>query len=211
GTRQQPNLEVISSLQPDLIIGDFNRHKGIYKQLQKIAPTIILKSRNATYEENIESFKTIAEAVGKTKQMDDRLALHEERLNVAKKKVDPNDDRKVMVGVFRADSLTAHGETSFDGELLEKIGIENAVTKTAEPTVTITLEQMVKWDPDVIFMAEADPKLLKEWKNNPLWNQITAVKNKEVYEVNRDLWTRYRGLDAAEQIVDEAIQLLQQK
>ncbi|MGI1806854.1 ABC transporter substrate-binding protein [Exiguobacterium sp. TDN 0502] len=211
GTRQQPNLEVISSLQPDLIIGDFNRHKGIYKQLQEIAPTIILKSRNATYEQNIDSFKTIAEAVGKTKQMDDRLALHEERLEAAKKKVDPKDDRKVMVGVFRADSLTAHGETSFDGELLEKIGIGNAVTKTAEPTVTITLEQMVKWDPDVIFMAEADPKLLKEWKNNPLWNQITAVKNKEVYEVNRDLWTRYRGLDAAEQIVDEAIQLLQQK
>ncbi|MGX9807800.1 ABC transporter substrate-binding protein [Exiguobacterium acetylicum] len=211
GTRQQPNLEVISSLQPDLIIGDFNRHKGIYKQLQDIAPTIILKSRNATYEENIDSFKTIAEAVGKTKQMDDRLALHEERLEAAKKKVDPKDDRKVMVGVFRADSLTAHGETSFDGELLEKIGIENAVTKTAEPTVTITLEQMVKWDPDVIFMAEADPKLLKEWKNNPLWNQITAVKNGEVYEVNRDLWTRYRGLDAAEQIIDEAIQLLQQK
>ncbi|WP_410503155.1 Fe(3+) dicitrate ABC transporter substrate-binding protein [Exiguobacterium acetylicum] len=211
GTRQQPNLEVISSLQPDLIIGDFNRHKGIYKQLQEIAPTIILKSRNATYEENIDSFKTIAEALGKTKQMDDRLALHEERLQAAKKKVDPKDDRKVMVGVFRADSLTAHGETSFDGELLEKIGIENAVTKTAEPTVTITLEQMVKWDPDVIFMAEADPKLLKEWKNNPLWNQITAVKNGEVYEVNRDLWTRYRGLDAAEQIIDEAIQLLQQK
>ncbi|MFX4304671.1 ABC transporter substrate-binding protein [Exiguobacterium sp. A1_3_1] len=211
GTRQQPNLEVISSLQPDLIIGDFNRHKGIYKQLQEIAPTIILKSRNATYEENIDSFKTIAEAVGKTKQMDDRLALHEERLQAAKKKVDPKDDRKVMVGVFRADSLTAHGETSFDGELLEKISIENAVTKTAEPTVTITLEQMVKWDPDVIFMAEADPKLLKEWKDNPLWNQITAVKNGEVYEVNRDLWTRYRGLDAAEQIVDEAIQLLKQK
>ncbi|WP_432277379.1 ABC transporter substrate-binding protein [Exiguobacterium acetylicum] len=211
GTRQQPNLEVISSLQPDLIIGDFNRHKGIYKQLQEIAPTIILKSRNATYEENIDSFKTIAEAVGKTKQMDDRLALHEERLRAAKKKVDPKDDRKVMVGVFRADSLTSHGETSFDGELLEKIGIENAVTKTAEPTVTITLEQMVKWDPDVIFMAEADPKLLKEWKDNPLWNQITAVKNGEVYEVNRDLWTRYRGLDAAEQIVDEAIQLLKQK
>ncbi|WP_294746491.1 Fe(3+) dicitrate ABC transporter substrate-binding protein [uncultured Exiguobacterium sp.] len=211
GTRQQPNLEVISSLQPDLIIGDFNRHKGIYKQLQEIAPTIILKSRNATYEENIDSFKTIAKAVGKTKQMDDRLALHEERLKAAKKKVDPKDDRKVMVGVFRADSLTAHGETSFDGELLEKIGIENAVTKTAEPTVTITLEQMVKWDPDVIFMAEADPKLLKEWKDNPLWNQITAVKNGEVYEVNRDLWTRYRGLDAAEQIVDEAIQLLKQK
>lgn len=210
GTRQQPNLEVISSLKPDLIIGDFNRHKGIYKQLQQIAPTIILKSRNATYHENIASFKSIAEAVGQTDKMDQRLKLHEERLATAKQKVDPNDQRQIMVGVFRSDSLTAHGETSFDGELLEKMGIDNAITKTAEPTVTITLEQIVKWDPDVIFMAEADPKLLDEWKKNPLWNQITAVKKGEVYEVNRDLWTRYRGLDAAEQIVDEAIQLLNQ-
>lgn len=210
GTRQQPNLEVISSLKPDLIIGDFNRHKGIYKQLQQIAPTIILKSRNATYQENIASFKSIAEAVGQTDKMDQRLQLHEERLAAAKQKVDPNDQRQIMVGVFRSDSLTAHGETSFDGELLEKMGIDNAITKTAEPTVTITLEQIVKWDPDVIFMAEADPKLLDEWKKNPLWNQITAVKKGEVYEVNRDLWTRYRGLDAAEQIVDEAIQLLNQ-
>lgn len=210
GTRQQPNLEVISSLKPDLIIGDFNRHKGIYKQLQQIAPTIILKSRNATYQENIASFKSIAEAVGQTDKMDQRLQLHEERLATAKQKVDPNDQRQIMVGVFRSDSLTAHGETSFDGELLEKMGIDNAITKTAEPTVTITLEQIVKWDPDVIFMAEADPKLLDEWKKNPLWNQITAVKKGEVYEVNRDLWTRYRGLDAAEQIVDEAIQLLNQ-
>ncbi|VWX38716.1 ABC transporter substrate-binding protein [Exiguobacterium oxidotolerans] len=211
GTRQQPNLEVISSLKPDLIIGDFNRHKGIYKQLQQIAPTIILKSRNATYQENIDSFKRIAEAVGQTDKMNQRLQLHEERLAAAKQQVDPNDQRQIMVGVFRSDSLTAHGETSFDGELLERMGIDNAITKTAEPTVTITLEQIVKWDPDVIFMAEADPKLLDEWKKNPLWNQITAVKTGEVYEVNRDLWTRYRGLDAAEQIVDEAIQLLNQK
>ncbi|WP_214894199.1 Fe(3+) dicitrate ABC transporter substrate-binding protein [Exiguobacterium sp. H66] len=208
GTRQQPNLEVISSLKPDLIIGDFNRHKGIYKQLQQIAPTIILKSRNATYQENIDSFQVIADAVGQPDKMYDRLQLHEERLATAKQKVDPDDHRKIMVGVFRSDSLTAHGETSFDGELLERMGIDNAITKTAEPTVTITLEQIVKWDPDVIFMAEADPKLLDEWKKNPLWNQITAVKAGEVYEVNRDLWTRYRGLDAAEQIVDEAIQLL---
>ncbi|WP_214765855.1 MULTISPECIES: Fe(3+) dicitrate ABC transporter substrate-binding protein [unclassified Exiguobacterium] len=211
GTRQQPNLEVISSLKPDLIIGDFNRHKGIYKQLQQIAPTIILKSRNATYQENIDSFQVIADAVGQPDKMYDRLQLHEERLATAKQKVDPDDHRKIMVGVFRSDSLTAHGETSFDGELLERMGIDNAITKTAEPTVTITLEQIVKWDPDVIFMAEADPKLLDEWKKNPLWNQITAVKAGEVYEVNRDLWTRYRGLDAAEQIVDEAIQLLNQK
>lgn len=35
GTRSEPNLEVISSLKPDLIIADAERHKNIYKQLKK--------------------------------------------------------------------------------------------------------------------------------------------------------------------------------
>lgn len=211
GTRQQPSLEVISSLQPDLIIGDLNRHKDIYKDLQKIAPTIILKSRNSTYQENLSSFATIGEALNKQKEAEQRLIKHKEIIAEFKKKVPAEDSRKVMLGVFRADSLSAHGAKSFDGELLEMIGIKNAIQDAPEPTVKISLEQMVQWDPDVIFLAEADDALLNEWKKNPLWNNITAVKNQEVHKVNRDLWTRYRGLKSAERIVEEAVNLLYSK
>ncbi|MED1783200.1 Fe(3+) dicitrate ABC transporter substrate-binding protein [Brevibacillus fortis] len=211
GTRQQPSLEVISSLQPDLIIGDLNRHKDIYKDLQKIAPTIILKSRNSTYQENLSSFATIGEALNKQKEAEQRLIKHKEIIAEFKKKVPAGDSRNVMLGVFRADSLSAHGAKSFDGELLEMIGIKNAIQDAAEPTVKISLEQMVEWDPDVIFLAEADDALLNEWKQNPLWNNITAVKNQEVHKVNRDLWTRYRGLKSAERIVEEAVNLLYSK
>ncbi|RAT99114.1 Fe(3+) dicitrate ABC transporter substrate-binding protein [Brevibacillus sp. Leaf182] len=211
GTRQQPSLEVISSLQPDLIIGDLNRHKDIYKDLQKIAPTIILKSRNSTYQENLSSFATIGEALNKQKQAEQRLIKHKEIIAEFKKRVPAGDSRNVMLGVFRADSLSAHGAKSFDGELLEMIGIKNAIQDAAEPTVKISLEQMVQWDPDVIFLAEADDALLNEWKQNPLWNNITAVKNQEVHKVNRDLWTRYRGLKSAERIVEEAVNLLYSK
>ncbi|AWX58963.1 MULTISPECIES: Fe(3+) dicitrate ABC transporter substrate-binding protein [Brevibacillus] len=211
GTRQQPSLEVISSLQPDLIIGDLNRHKDIYKELQKIAPTIILKSRNSTYQENLSSFATIGEALNKQKEAEQRLIKHKEIIAEFKKRVPAGDSRNVMLGVFRADSLSAHGAKSFDGELLEMIGIKNAIQDAAEPTVKISLEQMVQWDPDVIFLAEADDALLNEWKQNPLWNNITAVKNQEVHKVNRDLWTRYRGLKSAERIVEEAVNLLYSK
>ncbi|ATF16328.1 ABC transporter substrate-binding protein [Brevibacillus sp. HB1.2] len=211
GTRQQPSLEVISSLQPDLIIGDLNRHKDIYKDLQKIAPTIILKSRNSTYQENLSSFATIGEALNKQKEAEQRLIKHKEIIAEFKKKIPAGDSRNVMLGVFRADSLSAHGSKSFDGELLEMIGIKNAIQDAPEPTVKISLEQMVQWDPDVIFLAEADDALLNEWKQNPLWNNITAVKNQEVHKVNRDLWTRYRGLKSAERIVEEAVNLLYSK
>lgn len=85
GTREQPNLEVISSLQPDLIIADAERHKGIYKDLQQIAPTIILKSRESTYQENLDSFKTIAKAVNQEEAAEKRLTEHEKRSRTLRK------------------------------------------------------------------------------------------------------------------------------
>lgn len=53
--RSQPSLEAIAVLKPDLIIADAERHRAIYQDLQRIAPTLLLKSRGETYQENLES------------------------------------------------------------------------------------------------------------------------------------------------------------
>lgn len=55
GMRSQPSLEAIAVLKPDLIIADAERHRAIYQDLQRIAPTLLLKSRGETYQENLES------------------------------------------------------------------------------------------------------------------------------------------------------------
>lgn len=198
GTRKQPNLETISSLKPDLIIADLNRHKSIYKELSEIAPTIVLKSRNSSYEQNLASFGVIADALGEKEKGEQILATHKATMEKLKEGIKAGEPRSVLLGVFRSDSLSAHGASSFDGQLLEQAGIHNALQNTNEPTVKLTLEQISQADPDVIFLVEADEKLIAEWKQNPLWQNITAVKKGEVYEVNRALWTRYRGLGSAE-------------
>ncbi|MGG4213805.1 helical backbone metal receptor [Paenibacillus sp. FSL L8-0638] len=208
GTRKQPNLETISSLKPDLIIADLNRHKSIYKELSEIAPTIVLKSRNSSYEQNLASFGVIADALGEKEKGEQILATHKATMEKLKEGIKAGEPRSVLLGVFRSDSLSAHGASSFDGQLLEQAGIHNALQNTTEPTVKLTLEQISQADPDVIFLVEADEKLIAEWKQNPLWQNITAVKKGEVYEVNRALWTRYRGLGSAEKILEQAISLL---
>ncbi|WP_223066881.1 ABC transporter substrate-binding protein [Paenibacillus caui] len=211
GTRAEPSLETISTLKPDLIIADQNRHEAIYKDLSAIAPTLILKSRNASYEEVISAFQTIAEAVGKKEEGSRVLEEHRAKLEKLKAEIPANENRKVLVGVFRSDSLSAHGAKSFDGNLLELMNIPNAIQNAPGATAKISLEQLVEWNPDVIFMAEADDDLLNEWSKNPLWQNIDAVKNKQVFEVNRSLWTRFRGLDSAEKIAQEAIDHLYPK
>lgn len=80
GTRAQPSLEAISALHPDLIIADSSRHSGIYASLRQIAPVLLLKSRNETYEENLQSAAIIGKAVGKEAEMQQRLAQHRQTM-----------------------------------------------------------------------------------------------------------------------------------
>ncbi|MED3690867.1 Fe(3+) dicitrate ABC transporter substrate-binding protein [Peribacillus butanolivorans] len=211
GTREQPNLEVISSLQPDLIIADAERHKGIYKDLQKIAPTVILKSRESTYQENLDSFKTIAKAVNKEEAAEKRLSEHEKTIKELKSKLNVNSNMTVLPAVVRDTSFQAHTSSSYDGELLERLGLKNAIQQD-QPHAEMNLEQLVEINPDVLLLANNEGKLLTdEWKDNPLWKDLKAVKNGQVYSVDRDLWTRYRGVVSAEAIAKDTLKMLDEK
>lgn len=208
GTREQPNLEVISSLQPDLIIADAERHKGIYKDLQQIAPTIVLKSRESTYQENLDSFKTIAKAVNKEDAAAKRLSEHEKTIKELKSKLTVDSNMTVLPAVVRDTSFQAHTSSSYDGELLERMGLKNAIQQK-QPHAEMNLEQLVEIDPDVLLLANNEGKLLTdEWKDNPLWKDLKAVKNGQVYSVDRDLWTRYRGVVSAEAIAKDTLNML---
>ncbi|WP_141992252.1 Fe(3+) dicitrate ABC transporter substrate-binding protein [Bacillus sp. B4EP4a] len=208
GTREQPNLEVISSLQPDLIIADAERHKGIYKDLQQIAPTIVLKSRESTYQENLDSFKTIAKAVNKEDAAEKRMSEHEKTIKELKSKLTVDSNMTVLPAVVRDTSFQAHTSSSYDGELLERMGLKNAIQQE-QPHAEMNLEQLVEIDPDVLLLANNEGKLLTdEWKDNPLWKDLKAVKSGQVYSVDRDLWTRYRGVVSAEAIAKDTLNML---
>ncbi len=208
GTREQPNLEVISSLQPDLIIADAERHKGIYKDLQQIAPTVVLKSRESTYQENLDSFKTIAKAVNQEDAAENRLSEHEKTIKELKSKLTVDSNMTVLPAVVRDTSFQAHTSSSYDGELLERMGLKNAIQQE-QPHAEMNLEQLVEINPDVLLLANNEGKLLTdEWKDNPLWKDLKAVKNGQVYSVDRDLWTRYRGVVSAEAIAKDTLNML---
>ncbi|RAS86731.1 ABC transporter substrate-binding protein [Priestia endophytica] len=211
GTRDQPNLEVISSLQPDLIIADAQRHKAIYKELQQIAPTVVLKSRESTYEENLDAFTTIAKAMNKEEQGKKRLEEHKQTMKDLKEKLADNEKATVLPAVVRDTSFQAHTSSSYDGQLLEQLGFKNPID-TKDAYAQMNLEQLSKIDPDILILANNEGKLLTdEWKDNPLWKDLKAVKNNQVYNVDRDLWTRFRGIISAENIGKDMNKLLDEK
>ncbi|WP_430789666.1 ABC transporter substrate-binding protein [Virgibacillus flavescens] len=209
GTRKQPSMEIISSLKPDLIIADLQRHKDVYEELSDIAPTIMLNSLAADYEQILAGFEKIAYAVGEEEKGQKVLEAHKERMKEIKAQVPEDEDRTVLPAVVTADGFFAHNVDSYTGTLLESIGLKNAIQDGSDRYNKINLEQVVKFNPDVFFfMQSGDQTIVDEWKENPLWQDISAVKNDQVFTVDQNTWSRFRGLISSEAILEEAVEKL---
>lgn len=81
--------------------------------------------------------------------------------------------------------------------------------KNKEAYAEMNLEQLSDINPDILILANNEGKLVTdEWKTNPLWKNLKAVKNDKVFVVDRDLWTRFRGVISAEAIGKDTVKLL---
>ncbi|MBM6508314.1 iron-dicitrate ABC transporter (binding lipoprotein) [Staphylococcus sp. 8AQ] len=220
GTRKQPNLEKISKLKPDLIIADSNRHKGIYKDLSKIAPTIELKSFDGDYDDNIDAFKTIAKALGKEKQGDKRLEEHDKKIAKYKKEIKFNKDEKVLPAVAAKSSFLGHPSESYVGQFLKELGFKEALTPKVTkglskylkgPYLEMSFETLLDVNPGRMFVmtdkASPDEPTFKKMQKDPVWKKLDAVKHDRVSVVDRDLWARARGLISSEEMAKELVEI----
>ena len=220
GTRKQPNLEEISKLKPDLIIADSSRHKGINKELNKIAPTLSLKSFDGDYKQNINSFKTIAKALNKEKEGEKRLAEHDKLINKYKDEIKFDRNQKVLPAVVAKAGLLAHPNYSYVGQFLNELGFKNAlsddVTKGLSkylkgPYLQLDTEHLADLNPErMIIMtdhAKKDSAEFKKLQEDATWKKLNAVKNNRVDIVDRDVWARSRGLISSEEMAKELVEL----
>lgn len=215
GTRKTPSLEVIASLQPDLIIADKTRHSGVYDTLSQIAPTIVLDSLGGTYPEAIVQTLVIGDALGMKDKAAKRVAEHEADMAELIAQIG-NESRGVnaQFGVTNATGLWLHSPLSYNGSLLEKFGFSSSMTPQEGEVyetnyVPTTLEQLSVVDPDLLILGKyADPAFTDEWAGEALYDSLKAVEASNVYTVNAHKWSRMRGLLAAEMTANDVLEIL---
>jgi ABC-type Fe3+-citrate transport system substrate-binding protein len=206
GTRNEPNLELLSTLHPDLIIADKSRHEAIYPQLSAIAPTLLFDSYRGSLETQITIFETLSRIYRKEALAQQVVAEARASLAEASELV-KGHERSLAIGVLAATGLTAHTNESFKGSLLGELGLPTALQpKEGAIQYLIDLEGVVTLKPEaiVITCAPEDQGLLADWEKQPVWQQLDAVKNQHVYIFNRDLWSKSRGLLALQLVLRDA-------
>lgn len=215
GTRKTPSLEIIASLQPDLIIADKTRHAAAYDTLSEIAPTIVLDSLGGDYHASVSQMSVIGQALGKMPEMEARIAKHKatmaayvEEFNTASEGV------AAQFGVTNATGLWLHSPLSYNGSLLEMFGFTSNMAPTEGGVyqtnyVPTTLEQLSVVDPDVLILGKyVDPAFTDSWSGDTLYEQLSAVKNGQVYEVTAHNWSKLRGMLAAELTAQDMLEII---
>lgn len=207
GSRAQPSLEKILALKPDLIVADLDRHKSLYPQLSKIAPTLVLNSRLGSYNDILSQAALLGKVVGRDAQMQRRLKEHAHLLQRAEALSKPHKN-KLMVVSARKDRLTAFDTDSFVGGMIGKLGWPNAFKTGDDVRAELSLEGLLALNPDtLVLLANKDePLITDEWAKNPLWKSLSAVKGGRVYVFDRNLWTKGRGTQAGNIMLSQMLQ-----
>lgn len=208
GQAKQPNLEVLKSMKPDLIIASPNRHEMIKTQLAEIAPTIALD--DGSYQAILNNFTQLADVLGKKDQADKVKQSIASKLKSGQEKL-KDKPSVLVVGAFEDDS-TVWLKTSFIGSLLTELGVnylyegkkDLSAAESKTDIAKLSLERLVEYNPDYVFLYGEPQK----WANNPLYKSMKSVKEKKAVEVSRDLWSKGRGPLAAEFILDQAVQTM---
>ncbi|WP_083887281.1 ABC transporter substrate-binding protein [Cyanobacterium aponinum] len=95
---------------------------------------------------------------------------------------------------FGRDKIHIDAKNSFAGLILEDAGLKRPDSQNQDApygALPISLEELNKADGDILFVttySDDGTKILEEIKNNPLWQNLKAVKFDRVYYVNFMAW-----------------------
>jgi len=180
-----PNVEVILSMEPDLVLGtpDWG---GERTKLEELGITVLTVGRAGGYIPTIpdifSSISTIGTAIGakeKAKLLIGQIA--EEIIMIESTALtEPLVKAAFLYATTRDTPPYAAGSGSIENELMIRAGGGN-VFSDVQGFPQVSFEEILSRDPDVIF---TDPAQVVNILENPLLGGVSAVASKKVYGIN---------------------------
>ena len=207
GKEDQPNLEAIAALQPDLILGTKMRHEKIYGQLSQIAPTVFSETIRGKWQEN---FMLWAEAVNRQAEGERLLEEWRGRIEDFRQKAGDKLDMEVSLVRFMPGRVRILYKDTFAGSILEEIGFKRPPAQDkADFAAEVGKERIPEMDGDILFYYSYETgdgqatSLEQEWTRDPLWKNLSVVKRGQVYKVDDVIWNTAGGILAANLMLDD--------
>ena len=186
------NIEEVLKLKPDLVF-QVSFEPGDIEQLTKLGiPVIATHEKMKSLDDYLVKHITlVGQVLKKEKRAEELIADFNGAKNTIQAKVAsiPAGDRPKGLILFNVEKLLATGTGSFANFWLNSTGAENVAKdlKTSPRGVSVNMEQILVWNPEVIYITNFCPTQPEDLYRNKVpgqdWSEIAAVKNRRVYKI----------------------------
>lgn len=191
------NTEKVISLKPDLVLAHasnaLNGSEGI-KQLKDAGITVLVVNDAQKFAQVYDSIKMIGKATGENEAAASIVADMQAKVKDIQEKakaVKADERKKVLIEVQSSPEIYVAGKNTFMDEMLQIIGADNVAGKL-DSWAKVDPEAMVSSNPDVIITTSGyyDKDVVNKVLKRSGWEAVTAIKNKQVIDVQSDLVSR---------------------
>ncbi|MEV5897874.1 ABC transporter substrate-binding protein [Nonomuraea fuscirosea] len=210
GTLEEPSLEQVMALKPDLIVSAKVRHEALYDKLAKIAPTVFSETTGAIWKDNL---RLMGRALGKEDLAETRIREYEQRAGAIGAAIKEKEGELPTISIVRfagEPTTRLYVENSYSGVVMKDVGFprpEGQPTKQDAIAVDVSQERIADLDADHIFVATyPDPASdgpKEKFTANPLWGRLKGAK----HEVGDLTWMSAVGIQGAHAILDDVAKL----
>lgn len=186
GDKFGPNVELVTTLEPDVILGSTKFDDDVTTNLEKIAPTINVSHVADNWKENLELMGKLS---GKEDNAKKLIEDYEKDLTETKEKHQSIEDLSIVILRVRGGELCMYGEDVYYNPMLyTDLGFKKpSEIDLVKGQETISVEQFSKIDPDIVFVQFAAEEnsghenFIDDLKTDPIWKSMTASKEDKVF------------------------------
>ena len=181
GRGNTANVEVVLQAKTDLIVdvgstGTTLASLAVQVQEQTRIPYALFDGR---IESTPATLRALGRLMGNEREAERLAAWYENELHQAKQRVARASSHPLVYYGRSPSGLQTGGKGSINVEALDFLGARNAAAEVRAGLVTVSFEQVILWDPEVILTTDAN-----FWKSvwtDPRWRAVKAVTAKRVY------------------------------
>jgi iron complex transport system substrate-binding protein len=205
GDPQNPNLEAIVALQPDLVLATTSINRVETADALKQLGFPVYTTDPQTVRGMLDSVQHMASAMGEEKKGAELVGRLQKRLDALHARLSDRPMVHVLFVVWDQPLITI-GQNTFIADALRFAGAESAVlSKQQWPHLSI--EEVVRLQPDyIVFTSDHGPAAatLASLRARPIWRDLDAVETGHVINVSVEAIRPSPGLvDAIEQLAHD--------
>ncbi len=185
------DVEKIVALQPDLILADDIHKAEVVPALEKLGMKVVVL-RPGTIQQVFDNLNLLGKITGTGDKAASLVATLQQRVKAVTDKIAAGTTKPRVLYVTWYDPIWTAGDDTMIGDLLAKAGATN-IASDVSGYATITLEEAIQRNPQIIIVMSSmgvDNESLKYVNSEPRFAATDAVKNKQTFEIDADIFGR---------------------